>query len=796
MAPVVTSSASRAPEASSSSSSSRANSHYNDDRFDDFDRCSGLSFSLRSPTSPASPLSHRYRRSYRDSASSASDPYAPLHLRRSSKGDALSHPNRGVTPRLSSEAQTLLSFASSFQTLLDSQAPFSSTHSAYSELLSVSHSAFPPSTLPITALTNLISSSATTSTSSSSKSSFSSDSTTLTDSNTSSNSMAGVGTATTAGLDLLGILAEEVNWDPQHKGAPGATQLALLGQSLQSHHEAKQKLWAGHILGSLGLIEPDGSRRNSFSTLNTSEPPSKAYARLPAPAAVSQASEQRTRSQPRKAATMAEDPLNTMTLTKRTALFYENLYEHLCPGILPRAYIYPKLGRKLHDQDASFAALALSISLLGLLGVTLPKPSSSSLNIRADESNSIEAQLQRPFVMPSVPPERRSKAHESGVLRVQAAQLIEKILLLRLSASDGGISFGQTPTLETVLTSFFLSLAMYNLDDAAHEGGMPSFIEWKDASFFRFCETITLAKILGLDQVGASVVSGGKQVSEEAVVWSMLVRAERWWTGHKLDYVCQLDTAASLMTLERGDKASRKRAKRDEEESSSVPSKRTRASQPMEFLVKLGFASIRDHLLYRFRDLIDCWSHTCAANSCHRLTSEAAVRIHDSLASLDLSSSSSVPHAGDPILIDLARQALRAKLWIACLNHNLVSVHAQGPLRPDQPLHIALDTLDLLEDLDQLVLRPLPSNAAVGDATQEALQAIRDCVSRLPQGQFAAEMFSFEQIEASDESESPRSASPRAAEEEGTARSNSTTITRAAQSVLDNLDRFLNRVVS
>ncbi|CDS02196.1 uncharacterized protein SPSC_02283 [Sporisorium scitamineum] len=768
MAPAATASASRAPEVSSSRSG--------DDRHDD------LPTSPRSPTSRASrasPSSHLYRRTHRYSAHESSH-------RRPSKGDLLPHHQRGATLRPSPEPPTLLSFASSFQTLIDAQAPVSSTHSAYSELLSVSHSAFPPSTLPISALTDLISSSATSSVLSSSKSSFSSVSTSLIDGN--ANSMGGVGTATTAGLDLLGILAEEVDWDPQHKGASGAAQLALLGQSLQSHHEAKQKLWAGHILGSLGLFSPSASRRNSFSTLNASEPPAKAYSRLPANYA-SQASEQTSRAHPRKAASLVDDPLNTMTLTKRTALFYENLYEHLCPGIVPRAYIYPKLGRKSHDQDPSFAALALSISLLGLLGLTLPKPSSSSSKSHADES-SIDAQLQRPFVMPCVPPERRSKAQESGQLRLQAAQLIEKILLLRLSASGGGVSFGQAPTLETVLTSFFLSLAMYNLDDAAHQGGMPSFTEWKDASFFRFCETITLAKILGLDQVGHAAATSGT-VSEEAMVWSMLVRAERWWAEQKLGYVCQMDIAASLTASERGGGGSRKRVKSDEDSTNTMPSKRARATQPMEFLVKLGFASVRDHLLYRFRDLIDCWSHNCSP-SCQRLTSDTAVRIHDSLASLGLSSNANL--AANPILIDLARQALRAKLWIACLNHNLVSVHAQGPLRPDQPLHIALDTLDLLEDLDQLVLRPLPSDAALGDAIQEALQAIRLCVGKLPEGQFAAEMFSFEQVEASDESDSP-GASPRA-EDGGAARSNSTTITRAAQSVMDNLDRFLNRVVS
>lgn len=653
--------------------------------------------------------------------------------------------------RITPDPPTLLAFASSFQTLLDSQAPISSTHSAYSELLSVSSSNYPPSTLPISALSDLIHSNATPSTSSSSKSSFSSVSTTLLDSNM------GDSVATTAGLDLLGILAEEVDWDPQQRG--GAPHFAV-----QSHHEAKQKLWAGQILGSLGLIEPDGSRRGSFATLTSSALPKMD-------------AEKMQQNQARKAAGVVEDPLNTMTLTKRTALFYENLYERLCPGIVPRAYIYPKLGRKSHDQDPTFAALALSISLLGLLGLTLASSSAKTAN------GDIESELRRPFVMPSssTPDDKRSRTQDAAHLYSEARNLIERILLSRLSSPGGGIGFGQTPTLETVLTSFFLSLALYNLDDGA------GFTECKDASFFRFCEAVTLAKILGLDQIGASTPATAAvgEATEEVKVWMLLVRAERWWAEQKAAYVCQMGARADAGEV------SRKRIKTDDEFDSVAPLKRqrrseTRTAEPLGFLTKLGFADVRNDLLHRYHDLLDCWTGRCNNSSSCRLTSEAAVRIHDSLASLELFSH--IHPTADPILVDLARQTLRAKLWTACLHHDLVSTMAQGPLRPDQPLHIALDTLDLLEDLDQLVLRSLPTDAVAADAVKEALREIRDCVGKLPNGRFAGESFSFEQIEGSDESDE--------ANEGASERASSTTIMRAAQSVMDNLDRFLGRAVA
>lgn len=731
-----------------------------------------------SPSSTSASAQHKLHHSRaRTGAILGTPSYKSIYHRRPLKS---AHTDPLPPLRCSPEPPTLLALASSFQTLLDSQVPISSPHSAHSELLSVSSSAFPPSTLPISALTDLIhsnnSNSASTS-SSSTKSSFSSVSTSVFDH---TRPMAGVGTATTAGLDLLGILAEEVDWDPQQRGGlPGAAQMAVLG-----HHEAKQKLWAVHILDSLGLTESAGSRRGSFSNLTASFLPRVKQSEVNAKA---RCGEPKTRpAQSRKTPALCEDPLNTMTLTKRTALFYENLYERLCPGIVPRAYMYPKLGRKSHDQDPTFAALALSISLLGLLRLTLPATEAAR-----GSTTDIGAELKRPFTMPAPSPDKRTRAQDSGQLRIEATRLIERVLALRLSSTGEGICFGQTPTLETVLTSFFLSLALYNLDDEAHEGGMPSFTEWKDASFFRFCEAITLAKILGIDQVGLAAVASRSsgEVPEEAKVWCLLVRAERWWADQKAGYVCQME-AAPTMSNESG-KEGRKRSGSVEDSIASKKARRTEFnSAPLGFLVKLGFEGVRDDLLYRFRELIDCWTCRCASPAvCRTLTPEAAVRIHDSLASFELSST--VHRSADPILVDLARQTLRAKLWVACLDHNLIATRAPGPLRPDQPLHIALDTLDLLEDLDQLVLRSLPSGAAMGEAVTEALQQIRDCVASLPEGRFAAESFSFEHIDGSEDSDEPSEAGRAEAQDE--ARANSTTIMRAAQSVMDNLDRFLLR---
>lgn len=581
----------------------------------------------------------------------------------------------------------------------------------------MSSSSFPPSTLPISALSDLIHSSTP---SLSSKSSFSSVSTLPESAN-----MAGVQSATTPGLDLLGILAEEVDWDPQQRGAPNPAQLALVGKTLQKNQEKKQQQWAGQILGSLGLIDADGTKRNSFSSLTAAFVPS-----------------QNSVQEKRKARqSVPVDPLNTMTLTKRTALFYENLYEQLCPGIVPRAYIYPKLGRKLHEEDASFAGLALSVSLLGLLGLTLPKESSSN------------------FIMPSIPLERRTKAQATGELRMEATRLIHKVLSLRLSSPSGGIGFGQAPTTETVLISFFLSIALCNLDDEGHERGMESGEQWKDAAFFRFCEAITLAKIMGLDRA---------EEEEQKKMRELLSRAERWWAQQKIGYVCQLSTQGG----------GRKRSRSSDQDLCPASNAKRSRTEPLSLLARLGFGGVRDDLCYRFRDLVPCWTGRCDAASCRMLTASAVVQVHDSLAGL------SVPHS-DPILVDLARQALRAILWASSLHHSLISPSSPGPLRPDQPLHIALDTLDLLEDLDQLARR-----SDTEDAVKDALVQIRECVAKLPNGRWGEEKFSFEHVEGSSESEGSAEE-----DERNKAESTTTTVSRAAQSIMENLDRFLYRDV-
>lgn len=687
-------------------------------------------------------------------------------------------PRRPSPHRLVSEPRTtLFDAASSFQTLIEAQACISSTHSASSELLSIAESRFPPSTLPISTLTNIVhasstSGSATPSTASSSKSSFSSASSL----STSTSAMGGAAAATAPGLDLLGILAEEVDWDPQQRGSPGSAQLALVGHTLQSHHEAKQKSWATHILGSLGLVEPDSARKRSFSSLTAPFSPELREASVKAhiPALLAEPDAKPARPCAAAKPTSA-DPLNTMVLTKRTALFYEKLYDRLCPGIVPRAYIYPKLGRRSHDQDPTFAGLALSISLLGMLGLTLPRPA-------ATEDG------QRPFAMPAIPRDKHSKSKGKRETVEEAARIIEAVLALRLSAPGGGAGFGQSPTLETVLTSFFLSVALYSLDDAADDDEWPSLCAWRDASFFRFCEAITLVKILGFDQLAQS--DPGEQTSDEASVVLLLARAERWWAEQRPEYLCQLEVGPRAAPA-------RKRS-RSEALEEAAPVKRNKQetlagplAEPLSLLIPLGFAGVRKALLQKFALSMDCWTGRCRRGRECRLASHVAVRIHDALGTLE--NVRRRQDSDDPILVDLARQALRAQLWIACLNHGLVDPRAEAPLRPDQPLHVALDTLDLLEDLHHL-LRLQRSTSAVADAVREALHTIRECVALLPTGKFATHPFAFEQIQAGDEGDSPQPDSP--SSDDGQHASNSTTITRAAQSVMDNLDRFLQRQVT
>ncbi len=175
-------------------------------------------------------------------------------------------------------------------------------------------------------------------------------------------------------------------------------------------------------------------------------------------------------------------------------------------------------------------------------------------------------------------------------------------------------------------------------------------------------------------------------------------------------------------------------------------------AEPLALVAELGFRACA---------VTSCFGST----SCSRAWTRAARRIHvgsrrarrSNCTTRSPRCSSTV---GRSILIDLTRQTLRAQLWTACLGHALVAPHAQAPLRPDQPLHVALDTLDLLEDVDQLALHK-PNQAT---AIREAVGTIRACVGALSGGQWAQEEFSFDHIDDSDEAGSaarPQSAGGR-----------------------------------
>ncbi|EPQ31996.1 uncharacterized protein PFL1_00194 [Pseudozyma flocculosa PF-1] len=269
-----------------------------------------------------------------------------------------------------------------------------------------------------------------------------------------------------------------------------------------------------------------------------------------------------------------EDPLSSQLLTQRTALFFEHLYRDVCFGIFPRAYIYPKIGQNWQKQDPSFAALALSMSVLGLLGARMPAddevakeakaaPVAKMTSPKTDRRSLLDSlDIDVPFRPPILPSFSDDNARAfTADQRDQVVSLISYTLSTR-SLSEGTASFGQQPGCTSIFTSLLLSLALWCLEEAeanSNSATRPAAgSTWRDASFLRFAESVALAKILGIDKLAIDEATSqdSKLVADRSTAtphgidieererrirtWALLVRCERWWASQRDDYRPQL----------------------------------------------------------------------------------------------------------------------------------------------------------------------------------------------------------------------------------------------------------------
>ncbi|KAN0066317.1 hypothetical protein ACQY0O_000411 [Thecaphora frezii] len=313
----------------------------------------------------------------------------------------------------------------------------------------------------------------------------------------------------------------------------------------------------------------------------------------PAPQSVTDASPPILLSQPlRHGPTAREDPLSAQLLTQRTAVFFEHLYRDLCVGIFPRAYIYPKIGQNWQRQDAGFAALALSMSVLGLMGVQMPAPQQQQQQHQQQEAamrgglnlsplgracsplerasptltrryrSVIESlDVDAPFRPPTLP--RDGTLAPTTEQREQIVSLISLTLSTRAMA-EGTASFGQQPGCASIMTSFFVSLALWCLQEGGEatswaDSPTSPASTWRDASFLRFSESVTLAKILGLDRLAEEEMLSARTQPQQQQhdrddearermlrTWALLVRAERWWASQGVGYRPQLSVPSGL----------------------------------------------------------------------------------------------------------------------------------------------------------------------------------------------------------------------------------------------------------
>lgn len=567
-------------------------------------------------------------------------------------------------------------------------------------------------------------------------------------------------TKPTPGLDRLGCIARDVAWDPQ----------LLSGSSARGYncHEQQhiQEAWAYQIFDSLGLTEP-GAFHKSIRTET----------------AAHVASSLKMEDQ---AADFAHSSyLDTLRLTKRTAVFFEELYEPLCAGIFPRAYVYPRLGRKAHAQDPGFAALVLSMSTLGMLRLRSKSASAPTMPHKRVKSASVpdgrvSTQLAQPFVMPAF----SSSSLKSEMISDALAMITEALNLRALSEGTGLL--GEKPTLEGIMTSFFISIVLYALHLTPQAGD-----DWTQASLFRFSEAVTLAKLLKLDSLGLQALDrdtirsddactrkGDQEGLERCVrVWLLLVRAEQWWARRRPDYQPQLQQRPFSSRA-----AVPNARKRPASPEAAPDSKRSHCVRDdggaLLIFQRLGYFDVFRDLTKQHGHLTACLEGYCHHATCTKLTSASATHLHDSLAAISCSSTVSPP---DFVLLDLARQVLRCRLWRACDSHGLVSAQHEGPIRSDLLLHVALDVLDLLVDLEEIRRYGRPS---VATTVQTAVGEIRSGLHYLTTSRYLADVFIIEEEDSVHDSTRETSLEAPIV----------TTILQGSRAILLDLDHFLHQL--
>ncbi|EHK48440.1 hypothetical protein TRIATDRAFT_191111, partial [Trichoderma atroviride IMI 206040] len=276
-----------------------------------------------------------------------------------------------------------------------------------------------------------------------------------------------------------------------------------------------------------------------------------------------------------------------------------------------------------------------------------------------------------------------------------------KLLMNEAMKMRSFFDFGERPTLEAVMTSFFLFGSLFGTNQ-------------HNAAWLRLRETIDLAQTMGLDDSNAYQGALGEETDQNLRAYMVLFITERAYSIQKRHPITLKQMRDSVPCIS------------DDLLSSSshgllsgmivFNEKDAAALMGLSALMQL-FSAIQD-------ENIDCWNATCAATrgGCPKSNEETVLLVYEKLERaqgrhlyshydrLILDDQPLDDVAGDVLNgqtivtqhadILVTQKWLQNRLWYLCLAHNLLKLQSPHPeLQFDYAVHLAESTLALCQKL-------------------------------------------------------------------------------------------------
>ncbi|KAJ2958161.1 hypothetical protein NQZ79_g6254 [Umbelopsis isabellina] len=342
--------------------------------------------------------------------------------------------------------------------------------------------------------------------------------------------------------------------------------------------------------------------------------------------------------------------LSDSVLIPRIAIFFEHL--HPIIPVFTRAWLFTRLDKSHQYSDRQFAAMLLSMSSLSL-----------------------------------IQPVHSSEGTNSKLNTKCAVSLLKECIRVRSVPA-----FGRKPTLDMVLTSFYMFACFFGL----HED---------DSAWFRLREAITLGQILKLHEPSAyESLEHDERERRLRTYWILAIteRAVALQRGHSIGI--HGHPSESMKSISQ---------KFNIGELDDFPRNQLQL-----------FDSVDE-------DFVNCWNGHCAGEKCRKLHTDKALSLNSSFANGQIieSKKPSFEHEGSITFkrsaetygnvdsrtpsrskgrhtelqradVEVTRHWLLNRLWYVCLTHGLiVGDTPHSPLRPDYPIAIARSMLVICEEL-------------------------------------------------------------------------------------------------